>query len=588
MPTDFQKSFASTSLRSEVVIIAKSNPRAVMKRKGPVYAPATPASKRYRFDVDTNTSNSLQGLPTFQNEKVYLTIVHKSTIHNTTFELKPEDRCFGIFDAIASKLKLNMKRVLLLNERGILKFGMTVGESGLMEDNTVYVVDTIRDQRHDCQNPMASRPVSGRSDHHYRHSFHPYGRLDKTSDYNVQQQQHRPISAHQQLPNSPRRPASHPMSQPPDSSQSSLSSRRPNSQTSIQSPQLSKVTPPTTTNTNTNINNQHSATNSATTSVTGASVTAPAPTVPIKSVSPSPLPLEEDTSSNTLPQSHDDVQITDRNDNHNSETQTDSPSDSQTESQTTDSEPQHAVQPVSGPPRPPMAVPTPVQAVQPMQVPTSVPPPPPPPHSYSQSHSYSHSDDYYHQQHDQHSQHSEYHSYPSVTNGSPQGYTLARRGKDIVPRKKKPISEKVKYLYKTVSRDLGDVELTEVIVMDQEALKWWRCSSCDLADGITQKRNSVRVRSIATHLRSQQHYKKLTGHLKEVDYERRRKEAAEQYRLKEQHDKEYGMVTLSTGTRDMNTMPPKPPAESVRHVERRKIPPLQRECQDPSHEQTAA
>ena len=91
-----------------------------------------------------------------QKENIYLTIVHKATVHNTTFELNPQDRCYGVFVTVRSTLKLNMKRILLLNERGILKIGNTVQRSGLMEDNTVYVVETIKDQTHLGLMPVSS------------------------------------------------------------------------------------------------------------------------------------------------------------------------------------------------------------------------------------------------------------------------------------------------------------------------------------------------------------------------------------------------------------------------------------------------
>ena len=93
------------------------------------------------------------------NEKVYLTIVHKAkdiTVHNTKYEIKAGDLCRGKFDIVCTKLDLNMERVLLLNESGILKFDTTVTDSGLMEDSTVYVVETIRDQQH--IRPLANRP----------------------------------------------------------------------------------------------------------------------------------------------------------------------------------------------------------------------------------------------------------------------------------------------------------------------------------------------------------------------------------------------------------------------------------------------
>ena len=94
-----------------------------------------------------------------KKENVYLTIVHKATdvtVHNTTFKLNPQDECYGVFVTVRSTLKLNMKRILLLNERGILKIRNTVQGSGLMEDNTVYVVETINDQKHVGWMPVSS------------------------------------------------------------------------------------------------------------------------------------------------------------------------------------------------------------------------------------------------------------------------------------------------------------------------------------------------------------------------------------------------------------------------------------------------
>merc|ERR1719373_26227 len=56
-----------------------------------------------------------------------------------------------------------MKRVLLLNESGILKMNQSVGSRNLLQDPTVYVVDTVRDQTASILAPNRSASIQGRS-----------------------------------------------------------------------------------------------------------------------------------------------------------------------------------------------------------------------------------------------------------------------------------------------------------------------------------------------------------------------------------------------------------------------------------------
>ena len=80
--------------------------------------------------------------------EIYLRFVHKGKLFKTLFKMEPTMRCDLIYRFICSKMNLNMKRVLLLNERCILTRGQTVKDAGLLRDNVVYLVDTIRDQCH--------------------------------------------------------------------------------------------------------------------------------------------------------------------------------------------------------------------------------------------------------------------------------------------------------------------------------------------------------------------------------------------------------------------------------------------------------
>ena len=91
---------------------------------------------------------------------MYLTIAHKGMVYNTLFELKAEDQCGVVYRTVSTKLRLNPKRIILLNERGILRSDQTVESCGLLEDdmNTVYVVDTIRDQKRCAKSPTQRTP----------------------------------------------------------------------------------------------------------------------------------------------------------------------------------------------------------------------------------------------------------------------------------------------------------------------------------------------------------------------------------------------------------------------------------------------
>ena len=96
------------------------------------------------------------------------------------------------------------------------------------------------------------------------------------------------------------------------------------------------------------------------------------------------------------------------------------------------------------------------------------------------------------------------------------------------PRKLKPIDSKISYIFKAVRQQIGNRTLSGMVILDHIGLKWWYCDSCDIVEGITNKRKCVRVRSIVDHLRSQSHHKKLKDDLKKIDTKRREKEAAEQ------------------------------------------------------------
>ena len=80
--------------------------------------------------------------------KFTVSMVYNKQMHLDAFEVGSRSMCNEIFNNICGNLKVQRKRVLLLNASGSLQYKQWVESTNLLRDSIIYVVDTVKDVIH--------------------------------------------------------------------------------------------------------------------------------------------------------------------------------------------------------------------------------------------------------------------------------------------------------------------------------------------------------------------------------------------------------------------------------------------------------
>ena len=89
--------------------------------------------------------DTLLFVPSFTSK---VSAVYIGQLHLNEIEVDSVETCNVVYERICKNLKLEPKRILLLNETGSLKYTQTVEAANLLRDSTIYVVDTLKDVDH--------------------------------------------------------------------------------------------------------------------------------------------------------------------------------------------------------------------------------------------------------------------------------------------------------------------------------------------------------------------------------------------------------------------------------------------------------